>query len=146
MTSYLTVQTIDAERLAAWVAGPDRGGVVTFSGLVRNHHAGREVVGLEYSAYAEMAEKTCAEIVVAAESRWECQVALEHRVGKLEVGDVAVVVAVGAGHRETAFAAARWVIDEVKGRVPIWKREKYVDGTSGWVDPTSPSGVVATSE
>jgi molybdopterin synthase catalytic subunit len=120
--------------------------VVTFAGLVRNHHAGREVVGLEYSAYTEMAEMACAEIMTAAESRWECRVALQHRLGKLAVGDVAVVVAVGAGHRDGAFAAARWVIDEVKRRVPIWKREEYVDGSSGWVDPTSPGGVIATSE
>ncbi|HEY3935307.1 MAG TPA: molybdenum cofactor biosynthesis protein MoaE [Gemmatimonadales bacterium] len=145
MISYLTAQAIDVTALAARITAPERGAVVTFSGLVRNHHAGREVVGLEYSAYDTMAEHVCAAIVGSAESRWKCRVAVQHRLGRLAVGDVAVAVAVGAGHRDAAFEAARWVIDEIKRHVPIWKREEYTDGTSGWVDPTAPQGMIAAS-
>jgi molybdopterin synthase catalytic subunit len=80
-----------------------------------------------------MAEAECARIVAEAEARWPVRIALEHRVGALEVGDVAVAIAVGAPHRDEAFAACRHVIEDVKRRVPIWKKEFYADGTVEWV-------------
>ena len=84
-----------------------------------------------------MAEAECARIVAEAEARWQVAVALQHRIGALEIGDAAVAVAVAASaHRDEAFAACRYVIEEVKRRVPIWKREYYADGTVDWVDPT----------
>ena len=117
---------------------------MTFTGVVRDHHAGRRVVSLDYSAYGAMAEQVCAAIVAAAEQRWAASVAVRHRLGELRVGDIAVVVVVAADHRGVAFDACRWVIDELKGRVPIWKRERYSDGTGAWVDPTAPGGLVVS--
>lgn len=139
---YLTRTPIHIETLVALVADPDRGGIATFVGTVRRFHAGREVVALSYTAYDEMAERECDAIITDAGRRWPVRVALLHRLGDLEVGDTAVVVAVAGAHRGEAFAACQWVIDEVKRRVPIWKRETYADGTVAWVDPTAPEGIV----
>jgi molybdopterin synthase catalytic subunit len=140
--SFLTSQPIDLTTLAASITTPDRGALVTFSGLVRDHHAGRAVVSLGYTAYGEMAERVCSDIVREAHERWPVQVALAHRLGELRIGEIAVAVAVTASHRGVAFEACRWVIDELKARAPIWKRERYADGTEAWVDPTAPGGVV----
>ncbi len=101
--------------------------------MVRNHHSGREVLRLEYSAYGPMVEAECARIVAEAESRWQVAIALRHRVGRLEIGDAAVAVATASAHRDEAFVACRHVIEELKRRVPIWKREVYGDGTVEWV-------------
>lgn len=138
---YLMEHPLDVRQIAARVVLPVHGGVVTFVGAVRNHHAGRPVVRLEYSAYAPMADAEFARIIAEAEERWPARVAAEHRVGTLEVGDVAVVVVAAASHRDAAFDACRYVIEELKRRVPIWKREHYADGTAGWVDPTAVAGV-----
>jgi molybdopterin synthase catalytic subunit len=134
---FVTAEPIDLAPLIAAVQAPERGGVASFLGLVRNHHGGRAVLRLEYSAYAPMAEAECARIVAEAEGRWQVALALRHRVGSLAVGDVAVAVATASAHRDEAFAACRYVIEEVKRRVPIWKREYYADGTELWVDPTA---------
>ena len=134
---YLTSSPLDLERLVERVVSPDRGGVATFTGVVRNHHDGRSVLRLEYSAYDAMGEAECGRIVAEAERRWQVRVALEHRTGRLEVGDAAVMIAVAGAHRKEAFDACRHVIEEVKRRVPIWKREHFEDGTASWVDPTA---------
>jgi molybdopterin synthase catalytic subunit len=84
-----------------------------------------------------MAEVECAHIIAEAEERWNCVVALRHRTGSLLVGDVAVAVAVASAHRQEAFAGCRYVIEEVKRRVPIWKREYFADGTVEWVDASA---------
>ena len=136
---FLTVKPIDLAALVSRVESSAHGGVASFLGLVRNHHGGRAVLRLEYAAYAPMAEAECARIVSEAESRWPIRVALEHRVGALEIGDVAVGVAAAGAHRDEAFAACRFVIEEVKRRVPIWKKEFYRDGDVVWVDPTTES-------
>lgn len=135
--SFLSEAPLDLSSLVAAVSGPGLGGTCTFLGTVRDHQAGRAVVGLEYSAYGPMAEATLAAIVAEAEGRWPVRVAVAHRLGRLAVGDAAVAVAAGAAHREEAFAACRYVIEELKRRVPIWKRERYADGTEAWVDPTA---------
>lgn len=142
---YLTTQPIDPATLADGIASAECGAVVTFVGLVRDHHAGRSVVSLSYTAFDEMAEQVCAAIVAEARARWSAQVAVAHRLGHLFVGDVAVAIAVAAPHRDAAFEACRWVIDAVKARAPIWKRERYADGTEAWVDPTAASGTVPVS-
>ncbi len=134
---FLSDQPLDLGSLAAAVAGADRGGTCTFLGTVRDHHAGRAVVELEYSAYGPMAEATIAEIIAETERRWPVRVAAAHRLGRLAVGDAAVAVATAGAHRDEAFAACRHVIEELKTRVPIWKRERYADGTEAWVDPTA---------
>lgn len=135
--AYLTSLPIDIAALVAAVQAPERGGIATFVGLVRNHHGGRAVLRLDYSAYVPMAEAECGRILAEAKTRWPVGVALQHRVGALEIGDAAVAIAVGSAHRDDAFAACRYVIEEVKRRVPIWKRECYADGTVAWVDPTA---------
>lgn len=138
----LTSEPIDVPALAAEVRDARHGGVVTFVGQVRDHHGGRSVQRLEYSAYPPMAEAQCHAIVREAEARWPAAIRLRHRTGELGIGDVAVAVVVAADHRGDAFDACRWVIDEVKRRVPIWKREYYGDGSVAWVDPTAAGGVV----
>ena len=139
--SYLNDTPLDVRAVAHQVVGAEHGGVVTFIGAVRNHHAGRAVLRLEYSAFGPMADAEFARIIGEAEARWPARVAAEHRVGTLEVGDVAVIVVAAAPHRDAAFDACRYVIEEIKRRVPIWKREHYADGTVGWVDPTASAGV-----
>jgi molybdopterin synthase catalytic subunit len=132
---FLTEQPIELAPLIAAVQSPTRGGVAMFLGIVRNHQAGREVRRLHYSAYGPMAEAECARIVAEAQGTWAVAVSLTHRVGGLEIGDTAVAVIAAAAHRDPAFAACRYVIEQVKRRVPIWKQEFYADGSVGWVEP-----------
>ena len=133
---HLTRAPIDLGALVAAVAGPERGGLASFLGTVRNHHEGRPVQGIEYTAYEPMAEAECQRIVGEAHARWPVRTALQHRLGALMVGDVAVLVVAAGAHREEAFSACRYIIEELKRRVPIWKRERYADGTEEWVDST----------
>jgi molybdopterin synthase catalytic subunit len=141
----VTDQPIDLAGLQGMVEGPARGGVVTFLGVVRDHQAGRTVLALEYSAYGPMAEREMAAIVAEAEGRWPVAVAARHRIGPLAIGDAAVAVVAAGGHRDEAFAACRFVIEAIKRRVPIWKRERYADGTEAWVDPTVPDQIRAVA-
>ncbi len=134
---FLSRAALDLPAQVAEVSGPERGGVATFLGIVRDHHQGHRVKGLAYSAYEPMAEAVCGEIVAEAEARWPVRVSLRHRLGELEIGDVSVAIAVAGDHRDEAFSACRYVIEELKRRVPIWKRETLSDGTVNWVDPTS---------
>ena len=140
--AYLTSDPIRLDALIGAVTSPSRGGVATFLGLVRDHHAGHSVIELEYEAYGPMAEAECARIVSEAQGRWPVQVAVQHRVGKLVIGDTAVAIAAAGPHRDEAFEACRYIIEELKRRVPIWKRERYSDGSEAWVDPTAPGGTV----
>lgn len=130
---YVTSTPIELAVLAQAVQSPERGALASFLGLVRNHQDGRRVIGLDYSAYGPMAEAVSQEIALEAESRWAVSVALQHRIGKLAVGDTAVAVVAASAHRDEAFLACRYVIEEVKRRVPIWKKEYYADGSVVWV-------------
>ena len=145
---YLSEQPVDLATLIAAVQSPERGGIACFLGTVRNHHRGRDVVRLEYSAYAPMVEAECARIVAEAESRWNVAIGLRHRIGRLEVGDAAVAVVAASAHRDEAFIACRHVIEELKRRVPIWKREYFADGSVEWVAAASKreSGEAGTQE
>jgi MoaE-MoaD fusion protein len=121
------------DSVLAAVKGPGIGGVVLFVGLVRARSQGRDVTRLEYEAYAEMAEKVFRELCQEIEARHEgVRLAVEHRTGDLVIGDVAVAIAAGAPHRGEAFRACQELIDQLKARAPIWKRETGPDGTS-WV-------------
>jgi molybdopterin synthase catalytic subunit len=131
--SFLTEQPIDLSVLIAAVQSPERGGIACFIGAVRNHHDGRPVERLEYTAYGPMAEAELDRIVGEARSRWDVTVALRHRIGRLVVGDAAVAIVVAAAHRDSAFAACRFLIEETKRRVPIWKQEFFSDGAVEWV-------------
>lgn len=111
------------------------GAYVGFEGWVRDHNEGRRVQCLEYEAYEELGLKEGEKIVEDAKLRFGITEAhCVHRVGKLEIGDLAVWVGVSSPHRDEAFTACRYIIDQVKYRVPIWKKEQYVDGDSGWVN------------
>ena len=134
--TFLSRDPLDLAALIAEVSASERGGIASFLGVVRDHHDGRGVRGLEYSAYEPMAEAVCAELAAEAEKRWPVRVALMHRLGTLGIGEAAVAIAVAGDHRDEAFAACRFLIEELKRRVPIWKRETYADGSVDWVDPT----------
>ena len=109
------------------------GGFASFEGWVRNHHEGKSVDSLEYSAYQILAEKEGNKIIEEAKEKFSIDVAVcQHRVGHLAIGDIAVYVAVSAAHRDAAFKACRYIIDETKERVPIWKKEHYSDGSTAW--------------
>ena len=129
----LTDQPLDVSRHEAAVAGPVSGAMVTFAGVVRDHDGGRPVVSIEYVAHPS-ASAVLAEVAaeVAASAQVEA-LALSHRVGHLGVGEAALVVAVSAAHRQEAFAAAALAVDEVKHRLPVWKRQVFADGTDEWV-------------
>lgn len=110
------------------------GGIVTFSGVVRNHHEGRAVLRMEYEGYESMADKQIDLIAGEAKEKFGVKtVRVIHRLGKLEIGDIAVAIEVTSAHRAEAFDACRYVIDEIKIRVPIWKHEFYADGANEWV-------------
>lgn len=112
------------------------GGYASFEGWVRDHNDGRAVTGLHYEAYAALAEREGEAILDEALGRFDIlHAACVHRTGELGIGELAVWVGVSAAHRDAAFAACRWVIDEVKSRVPIWKQERYVQGDAGWLHP-----------
>ena len=130
----ISVRPLDAEAVAARVAGADAGGVVSFIGAVRDHARGRAIRHLEYEAYPAMALGEMERICDAAAQRWPAaRVAIAHRVGHLEIGDLAVVVVAAAAHRAEAFEACRFAIDTLKETVPIWKKEVATDGEY-WVD------------
>jgi molybdopterin synthase catalytic subunit len=130
----LTADPIDVGALGAAVQDPEHGGLVTFIGSTRREAGGREVVALEYEAYEELALGELAAIVDEARVRFGAHVAVAHRTGRVDVGDPSVAVAASAGHRPAAFAACRYVIDELKARAPIWKRTVYADGGTDWLD------------
>ena len=114
------------------------GATVLFVGTVRDVNDGAAVTGLDYSAYAAMAERELAEIVAEAAKCWSTQdLVVEHRVGTLGLGEASVAIAAAHPHRGEAFEAARHIIEELKKRLPIWKRERYADGRAEWVDATS---------
>lgn len=128
-------EPIVADELRRRLFDSSAGGFVSFEGWVRNHNEGKAVVRLEYEAYVPLAVKEGERIFAEARSRFNAlQIAAVHRMGALAIGDVAVWVGASAAHRDAAFAAARYVIDEIKHCVPIWKRELYVDGTVSWVN------------
>jgi molybdopterin synthase catalytic subunit len=112
------------------------GGYASFEGWVRDHNDGRAVDGLRYEAYAALAAAEGEKVIEEAMSRFDIiDARCVHRVGDLVIGELAVWVGVSAAHRNAAFAACRYIIDEVKARVPIWKHERYADGAAGWLHP-----------
>jgi molybdopterin synthase catalytic subunit len=122
------------DALQAEVSGPTMGGVVTFTGIVRNQARGAEIEHLEYEAYVPMAESELRKITDAVAARWpQVRLALAHRVGRLEIGEAAVMIAAAAPHRAEAFEACRFAIDTLKKTVPIWKKEFATNGAY-WVE------------
>lgn len=126
---------VDVDALRRGLMDSGCGGYTAFEGWVRNHHQGRAVSGLHYEAYADLARAEGLKIIAEAVERFgPVRLACVHRVGDLAVGELAVWVGAAAPHRDEAFKACRYVIDEVKQRLPIWKKEHYIEGESAWVD------------
>ena len=134
----LSAAPFDVAALRAGLRDAHAGAYASFEGWVRDHNDGRPVAGLHYEAYARLAETEGLRVIEEALAKFDIvDAACIHRTGDLEVGDLAVWVGVTAGHRDAAFAACRFIIDEVKSRVPIWKRERYRDGDAGWLHPSA---------
>lgn len=131
----LSDRPIDTQRLRESLEDSRAGGYAAFEGWVRNENGGREVRRLEYEVYEPLSLKEGCKIIAEARANWPLiGVRLVHRSGLLELGDCAVWVGVAARHRDEAFKACRYLIDELKVRLPIWKKEHYVDGDAGWVN------------
>ncbi|HWP23470.1 MAG TPA: molybdenum cofactor biosynthesis protein MoaE [Candidatus Binatia bacterium] len=129
----VTNQTIDLNQLVAYVTDPQAGAIATFIGTTRNHNQGRKVLALDYEAYPEMAEKELARIGADAKEKWPiCRIAIVHRLGPVQIGEASVIIAVSSAHRDAAFAACRFAIEEIKKTVPIWKKEIY-EGGEIWI-------------
>jgi molybdopterin synthase catalytic subunit len=132
----ITEAPIDHAAITEAVRAQNAGAVCTFLGTVREMTGSRRTLSLTYEAYPEMALKKLAELEDEARRRWPIlELALVHRVGRLELGEVSVVVAVSCPHRDQAFDACRWLIDTLKAAVPIWKKEVWADGSEEWVHP-----------
>ena len=130
----ITDQPLQSETLTSYVRRPSDGAVVLFSGVARDNFGGRTTAHLYYDAYAGMAEPVLEQIAREAAERWEIgRIAVYHRIGRLEIGETAVLVAVAAPHRQAAFEAAAYIMDRIKEIAPIWKREAWADGTTEWV-------------
>lgn len=126
---------LDPAALQRTLLDPRAGACVAFEGWVRDHNEGRPVRALEYEAFGELAEREGARIVAEARAKYDVlAIACIHRVGALALGDLAVWVGVSAAHRGAAFDACRYVIDETKARVPVWKKEHYADGATAWIN------------
>jgi molybdopterin synthase catalytic subunit len=140
----ITDRPLDPAPLVRFCEAAEMGAVVTFSGNVRNHNRGRQVEYLEYDAYRPMAEKQLRAIAEEAAVRWKARVAIQHRVGRLEIGDPSVLVVAASAHRGDAFDACRYAIDTLKERVPIWKREVWVGGEA-WIEGERDAPVTGSS-
>ncbi len=125
----LTRERIDAERIVSEAKRGEDGAVVVFDGIVRNHTLGRRTLYLDYEAYEEMALRQMRELAAKARERFGVrQVTMVHRLGRLEIGETSVLIVVCSAHRSAAFEACRWLIDSLKQKVPIWKKETFADG------------------
>jgi molybdopterin synthase catalytic subunit len=136
----ITALPLDPAALLERVGGPDDGAVVLFAGTVRRSNEGHPVTSLRYDAYEAMARQVLAAIVDEAAERWQLgHVVAVHRVGELEPGEVSVLTAVSAPHREQAYEASRYLIEEIKRRLPVWKQEHYADSGSRWLAGVEPA-------
>ncbi|MBW8780705.1 MAG: molybdenum cofactor biosynthesis protein MoaE [Verrucomicrobia bacterium] len=135
MSFRIAASPLDPAALKASLADAHAGACVTFEGWVRDHNDGRPVQALDYEAYGALAEKEGARIVAETLAKFPVtRVVCVHRTGSLKIGDLAVWIGVASAHRGAAFDACRYLIDEVKARVPIWKKEHYADGATEWIN------------
>ena len=137
--AWLTRDPIQTDKILESIRTTSDGAVVLFLGVVRDQSEGRDVEGIEYEAYQEMAVSVLTAIArEAGESADTDRVAVVHRTGELEVGEVSLAIAVGSPHREEAYQASRYIIEEVKKRLPVWKKERFADGETIWVEGVRP--------
>jgi molybdopterin synthase catalytic subunit len=133
----VTDKPINLQELVDCVTDPEAGAIATFIGTTRNNNEGRKVIALDYEAYPEMAEKELTRLGEEARRKWQiCRMAIVHRVGPVQITEPSVMIAVSAAHREAAFAACRFAIEEIKRTVPIWKKEVY-EGGEIWIGTQS---------
>jgi len=131
---YITEQPIVLKDFFSSPVSPSAGAMASFVGVVRNHDHGRAVQKLYYECYQSMANSMIHDLIEKAKAQWALnEIRILHRVGILAIGEVAVAIAVSAAHRDEAFLACRFLIEEIKKNVPIWKKEFFEDGTSQWV-------------
>ena len=129
----VTNEPIDLTELVRYVNDPQAGAIATFIGTTRNNNEGRKVIALDYEAYPEMAEKELARIGADAARKWQlCRMAIVHRLGPVQIGEASVIIVVSSAHRDAAFAASRFAIEEIKKIVPIWKKEVF-EGGEVWI-------------
>ena len=139
MHTDVTHDVIDPQSVLERVGSPADGAAVLFLGTVREQNHDRPVSGMRYDAFVEMARPVLAEIAAEAAARAGThRIAVLHRVGELGIGDVSVAIAVSSPHREPAFDAARYIIEQIKQRLPVWKQEHYVAGDARWLDGSVP--------
>ena len=139
----IVTRPIDPAAIIAEVQSAEFGATSVFLGTVRDTNDGRSVSAIDYSAYTAMAESELVRILVEAEERFGVRsIVVEHRVGALALGDTSVAIAAAHAHRAPAIECTRFVIEEIKKRVPIWKLEHYADGGREWVDPTRTDGAM----
>ena len=134
----LSAEPLDIAAVNAAVNDPEHGGVASFLGCIRREAGIREVVAIEYEAYEELTLRELTAVANEAAAKFGATVAAVHRTGRVDVGEPSVAVACSAPHRPAAFAACRYVIDELKVRAPIWKRMIFADGAAEWVDGRDP--------
>lgn len=147
MRTALVGTPIDVAAVTAEVTAVSNGAVSVFVGTVRDVNDGRAVDGIEYNAYAPMAEREMAAIAQEASAKFDTpHIVIEHRTGYLALGGISVIIAVGSPHRAAAMDASRWIIEALKARVPIWKREHYTDGARAWVNASTEGGRVQGGE
>lgn len=140
MRVEITAEPIRLEDVLADVGAPGDGAVVLFAGVVRNESEGRRVTGIHYEVYRAMAERVLREIAAEAARRLGTDhLTVVHRVGELPVGEVSVAIAMASPHRAQAFDACRFVIEQVKARLPVWKQERFVEGGARWVPGREPA-------
>ena len=134
-------EEIDSTKLLSRVGSDEDGAAILFIGVVRNHADGRSVSGMRYDSYVEMSQQELKSIAAeAAERLGTDRLAVEHRTGELQIGEISVAIAVSSPHRAESFDATRYIIEEIKKRLPVWKKEYYEDGTDSWVEGTLPPG------
>ena len=139
MRAWITRELIDPSVVLGLVGGDEDGAVILFLGTVRDHNEGRPVSGMTYDAYGAMAEKVLDRIAGEAAQRLGTdRIAVVHRVGELGIGEVSVAIAASSPHRAESFDAARYVIEEIKTRLPMWKKEHYIDGSRKWLEGQRP--------
>lgn len=144
MRTAIVDHPLDPTALLAEVASTASGASTLFVGTVRRVNDGKDVTGIDYSAYGPMAEREMAAVVAEAAERYGTdRIVVEHRIGTLGLGEASIVIAVSHARRGAAMDAQRYLIEEIKRRVPVWKREHYADGTREWVDPTGSVGAPA---
>lgn len=143
----ITDDTIATDDVLSRVGADRDGAVLLFLGVVRDHNDGRPVAGMEYEAYREMAESVLGDIAAEVEERWKTdRIVILHRIGTLDVGEASVAIAVSTPHRAEAYDASRYVIEEIKERLPVWKKEHYEDGERRWVPGHRPRGTAGGTE